>query len=124
MACNNCETSFQGGQTLVASIFKQGTSALLYLQNQGRNTVQIHLIVYCAASPGQQTLLFLRPPPAGIPWIYPSAFLEPGTVALYYIWNNIPAGSVVQAQAEYIEIDGRRSEERRVGKECRARRGR
>ena len=107
MACNNCETSFQGGQTLVVSIVKSGPNALLYVQNQGRNVVQIRRILLCAASPGQQTILFLRPPPDQITWVYPSAFIEPGLLALYYIWNNIPAGSVVQAQAEYIEITGR-----------------
>lgn len=107
MACNNCETSFQGTQTLVVSIFKQGTSALLYLQNQGRNIVHLRRIVFCASSTGQQTLLFLRPPPSQITWIYSSDYLEPGLTALYYIWNNIPAGSIVQAQAEYIEFEGR-----------------
>lgn len=107
MACNNCEISFQGTQTLVVSVQRSGTTALLYLQNQGRNILHLRRIVLCASSPGQQTLLFLRPPPSGIPWVYSSDYLEPGLMALYYIWNNIPTGSIVQAQAEYIEIEGR-----------------
>jgi hypothetical protein len=108
MACNSCETSFQGAQNLVVTITKQGTTALLYVQNQGRNIIQIRRIVLCSASPGGgSSLLYLRPPPDPISWTYPSAFIEPGLGALYYTWNNIPAGAVVQAQAEYIELEGR-----------------
>jgi hypothetical protein len=108
MACNSCETSFQGSQTLVVSIVKSGTNALLYVQNQGRNIVQIRRILLCSTSPGGgSSILFLRPPPDQITWTYPSAFIEPGLTALYYSWNNIPAGRIVQAQAEYIELEGR-----------------
>jgi hypothetical protein len=49
----------------------------------------------------------LRPPPDPITWNYQSAFLETGTTALFYTLNNVPAGNIVQAQAEYIEIEGR-----------------
>ena len=41
MACNNCETNFQAYQSIVVSIQKSGSNALLYLQNQGRNIVLI-----------------------------------------------------------------------------------
>jgi hypothetical protein len=107
MACNTCETGFQGSQTIVVSIVKSGANALLSVQNQGRNIVQLRRILLCYASPGGgSTVLFLRPPPDGISWIYPSAFLEPGISALYYNFSP-PAGSIVQAQAEYIELEGR-----------------
>jgi hypothetical protein len=39
--------------------------------------------------------------------MYPSAYLEPGITATYYIWNGLATGSLVQAQAEYVEIEGR-----------------
>jgi hypothetical protein len=107
MPCNVCETGFQGSQSVVVSIQKSGASALVYVQNQGTNIVQLRRIVLCATSPGSTTFLFLRPPPDAIAWTYPSAFLETGITALYYILNNVPAGSIVQAQAEYMEIDGR-----------------
>jgi hypothetical protein len=108
MACNTCETSFQGAQSIVVSIVKSGTNALLYVQNQGRNIVQIRRILICSSNPaGGYTILYLRPPPDAISWSYPSPFIEPGLTAWYYTWNNIPAGAIVQAQAEYIELEGR-----------------
>ncbi len=104
MACNSCETSFQSAQTLVVSITKSGTSALLYVGNQGRNIVLIRRILLCSTS---GTTLYLRPPPDGISWVYPSTYLEPGITALYYNWSGLPAGAIVQAQAEYVELEGR-----------------
>jgi hypothetical protein len=108
MACNNCEIGFQGSQTVLVSIEKSGTNALLYLQNQGRNIVHLIRISLCrTSSGGGTTTLFLRPPPDAIAWSYPSAFLEPYIRAHFYTWGNIPTGTIVQAQAEYIEIEGR-----------------
>jgi hypothetical protein len=109
MACNPCETGFQSYQSVVVSIQKLGTNAaLLYVQNQGRNIVQLRRILLCMNPPTGFTLtLYLRPPPDPIAWIYPSAFLETGITALYYRLNNVPPGSIVQGQAEYVEIDGR-----------------
>ena len=108
MACNNCETTFQGSQTIIVSVVKSGTNALLYLQNQGRNIAQLQRILLCYSTPsGGTTVLFLRPPPTGIAWTYPSAFIEPGLTALYYTLSGVPAGSTVQAQAEYVELEGR-----------------
>jgi len=103
MGCNSCETGFQGAQSIVVSIVKSGTNALLYVQNQGRNIVQLRRILLCASS----STLYLRPPPDPISWSYPSAFLEPGITALFYTWSSVPAGNIVQAQAEYVEIEGR-----------------
>jgi hypothetical protein len=107
MPCNNCETGFQQYQTVVVSIQKSGITALLYVQNQGRNIVRMRRILLCYTGQGGTTTLYLRPSPDPISWIYPSAFLETGITALYYQLNNIAAGAIVQAQAEYIEVDGR-----------------
>ncbi len=106
MACNSCESTFQGSQSIVVSLIKSGTNMHLHVQNQGRNIVQLRRILLCSTSGGGSLVLFLRPPPDPISWL-PSAFLEPGTTALFFILNNVPAGNVVQAQAEYIEIEGR-----------------
>jgi hypothetical protein len=107
MACNPCETAFQGGQTLVVNVGKSGTNAVISLSNQGSNTVLISRVLLCASYAGGETVLFLRAPPNLISWIYPSAYLEPGIAAEYYLWSGLPAGSLVQAQAEYVEIEGR-----------------
>jgi len=103
MACNPCETSFKSATSVVVSIVKSGTTALVYVQNQGRNIVQLRRILLCYGAGGT---LYLRPPPDSISWSYPSAFLEPGITALFYSFTP-PAGSAVQAQAEYIEIEAR-----------------
>lgn len=107
MACNSCETGFQGAQTIVVSIVKSGTNALLYVQNQGRNIVHIRRILLCRTSASGATTLYLRSSPDVISWSYPSTFLEPGITALFYTWSSLPAGSIVQAQAEYVEFEGR-----------------
>ncbi len=108
MACNSCETGFQGAQTVVVSIVKSGTNALLYVQNQGRNIVHLRriLLSYTSSGGGASTL-YLRASPDPISWSYPSTFLEPGITALFYKLGSIPTGTIVQAQAEYIEIEGR-----------------
>ena len=107
MACNICETSFQGAQTVVVSVVKSGTNALLYVQNQGRNIVQLRRILLCSSSAGGTTIWYLRPPPDPITWTYPTAFLEPGLTALFYTLSGVAAGNIVQAQAEYVELEGR-----------------
>ncbi len=106
MACNPCENNFQGYQTVVVSIQKSRGTANLYVKNQGRNIVMIRRILLCYTTASGWGMLYLRPPDAGISWIYPSAFLETGITALYYQLNASNA-KIVQAQAEYIEIDGR-----------------
>ncbi len=106
MTCNSCENNFQGYQTIVVSIQKSGSDALIYVQNQGRNIVMIRRILLCYTTTGGWGMLYLRPPPDGISWTYPSAFLETGITALYYKLTASNA-KIVQAQAEYVEIDGR-----------------
>ena len=108
VACNACETGFQGYQTIVVTIQKSGNNALLYVGNQGRNIVLLRRILLCWTNPaGGTTTLYLRAPPDPISWTYPSTYLETGITALYYQLNNLPAGVIVQAQAEYVEIEGR-----------------
>jgi hypothetical protein len=103
----SCETTFQGSQTLVVSVASSGTSAFLTIGNQGRNIVLIRRILLCATHAGASTVLYLRAPPDAISWMYPSTYLEPGITATFYRWNNLAAGLIVQAQAEFVEIEGR-----------------
>lgn len=107
MACNSCESHFQGAQTIVVSVVKSGTNALLYVQNRGRNVVHLRRILLCRTLGNRMTTFYLRPPPDGISWSYPRAFLEPGLPQLFYTWSSVPTGSIVQAQAEYVEIEAR-----------------
>jgi hypothetical protein len=107
MACNSCETTFQGSQTLAVSVAKSGSSAVLSIGNQGSNVVLIRRILLCMSQAGATSVLYLRAPPDPISWMYPSTYLEPGITATYYIWNGLAAASLVQAQAEYVEIEGR-----------------
>jgi hypothetical protein len=107
---NSIKESFQNSQILVVSIQKSGGNALLYLKNQGRNTVMIRRILLCFTyRTGQMTTSVLRPAPA-VSWTYPSSFLDAGIDALFYTLDatNVKA---VQAQAEYIEIEGRSQSE-------------
>jgi hypothetical protein len=107
MACNACETTFNSVESVVVSIQRSGTTGTLFVQNQGRNIVMIRRILFCyTTTTGGQGVLYLRPPPNGIAWSYPSAFLEPGTMASYYTLN-VANVQTFQAQAEFIEIDGR-----------------
>jgi hypothetical protein len=106
MACNPCEISFQGYQSVVVSIQASGATANLYVQNQGRNIVMIRRILLSYSTAGGSGTLYLRPPNDPISWIYPSGFLETGITALYYQLN-VANVQIVQAQAEYIEFEGR-----------------
>jgi hypothetical protein len=106
MACNTCEATFQGTQSIVVSITQSGASRLLYVQNQGRNIVLIRRILLCyTTSGGGSGVLYLRYPD-GITWTYPSTYLEPGIMALFYTLT-VSGIVITQAQAEYIEIEGR-----------------
>ena len=102
MACNNCEVGFQSAQSLVVSVTRSGTTITLTMGNQGRNILLIRRVLLCLGG----TVLYLRYPD-GITWMYPSTYLEPGTTATYYIASGVAATAVAQAQAEYIEIEGR-----------------
>jgi hypothetical protein len=107
MACNSCESNFQGYQSIVVSILQQGANRLVYVQNQGQNIVMIRRILLCYTTPGGGWgMLYLRPAPDPISWVYPSGFLETGITALYYSLS-VPNINITQAQAEYVEIEGR-----------------
>jgi hypothetical protein len=107
MACTTCESSFQGGQSVVVSLHKSGSNVTVSVTNQGRHVVLIRRILLCYSRAGGQTILFLRAAPDQISWIYPSTYLEQGISATYYQLTNLPAGTSVSAQAEYLEINGR-----------------
>jgi hypothetical protein len=93
---------------VVVSIVKSGSNTLLYASNQGRNIVLIRRILLCYQTPGGGTgTLYLRAAPDTISWTYPSTYLETGITALYYTLTGLAAGTIVQAQAEYTEIDAR-----------------
>jgi hypothetical protein len=76
MACNGCESSFQGYQSVVVSIEKSGSTARLIVENQGRNIVMIRRILLCYTVPAGTGVLYLRPPPDPISWNPHTAFLE------------------------------------------------
>src|SRR5690349_6944413 len=84
MACNSCESGFQSYQSVVVSVQRSGSKALLYVQNQGRNIVLIRRILLCYTVARGWGMLYLRPPAQQIAWMYPSAYLETGMTALYY----------------------------------------
>jgi hypothetical protein len=108
MACNGCETNFQGSQTLVVNVAKSGSSAVLRVANQGRNIVLIRRILLCLTNAGGgYYVYYLRAPPDPISWIPHTTYLEPESGGTFYIWKNLPTGSIVQAQAEYVEIEVR-----------------
>jgi hypothetical protein len=107
MACNGCENTFQGYQSVVVSIEKSGATARLIVENHGRNIVMIRRILLCYTGPAGTGVLYLRPPPDQISWIPHTAFLEQGTGGLFYTLSVSSGFNLVQAQAEYVEIDGR-----------------
>jgi hypothetical protein len=102
MACNNCEVGFQSTQSLVVTVTRSGSTVTLSMGNQGRNILLIRRVLLCVGN----TVLYLRYPD-GITWMYPSTYLEPGLTATYYTVSGVAATAVAQAQAEYIEIEGR-----------------
>lgn len=107
MACNLCETEFQGNQSLAVSIVKSGSDANIHVSNQGRNIVQLLRIILCLSKGNAKAFFFLRPPPHAIAWKLNQNFLEPGISVLIFTRSNIEPGTTVQAQADYTELVGR-----------------
>ena len=105
MACNPCETNLRAATSVVVSVVKSGSTALIYVQNQGRNIVHIRRILVCSVTSFGTSTFYLRPDGPGNLFTGPE-YLEQGATVLYYSFTP-SAGSVVQAQAEYTEIDGR-----------------
>jgi hypothetical protein len=108
MACNFPQQLFQENLNLNVSVNVSGTTATLWLQNMGNNILQLTRILLGVTYPGGGgTVLYLRPPGQPITWSYPVATLEQGIGATFYTLTGLPSGAVVEAQAEYIEVQDR-----------------
>lgn len=108
MACSFPQEIFNENLNLDVSINVSGTTATLTLQNAGRNILQLTRILLGVTYPaGSAAVWYLRPPGQPITWSYPSATLEQGIGATFFILTGLPSGAVVEAQAEYIEVQDR-----------------
>jgi len=109
MACNFPQQIFNENLNLEVSVNVSGTTATLRLQNNGNNILQLTRILLGRTDPGGggASVLFLRPPGQPITWSFPSATLEQGVGATFYTLTGVPSGTVVEAQAEYIEVQDR-----------------
>jgi len=109
MACNWVENIFTQNENLVVSINVSPGSATLWVQNTGHNILDIRRILlgYTLPGGGGAGVLYLRPPGHPITWLYPSQTLEQGIGASYYVLTGLPAGTIVEAQAEYTEVQDR-----------------
>jgi hypothetical protein len=104
MACNDCEKDFLGNPTIQVEVVMSGTDVLLWVTNSGRNPVQICRIFVCWTSGASKSMIALRPPPYQIAWNYPKAIVEPGLTVLFFNLGSFGVGTIIQAQAEYIEF--------------------
>ena len=108
MACNFPQQIFNQNLNLEVSVNVSAGSATLWLQNAGENILQLTRILLGVTNPnGSAVVLYLRPPGMPITWAYPSATLEQGTGATFYSLSGLPSGAVVEAQAEYVEVQDR-----------------
>jgi hypothetical protein len=113
MACNPFEDYFEDNSSVVVSIKKLESSARVYVRNQGPNGVLIRRILLgFQPDDGLYNILFLRGGGGPNGWIPPApggeTYLEQTNFdVLFYILNNMQSGTIVQAQAEYHEVDGR-----------------
>jgi hypothetical protein len=108
MACTFPQDIFNENLNLNVSINISGTTATLWLQNMGLNILQLTRILLGVTDPGGgASVLYLRPPGQPITWSYPSATLEQGLGATFFTLTGLPSGAVVEAQAEYIEVQDR-----------------
>jgi hypothetical protein len=108
MACNFPEQVFTENLNLETSVTSSGGTATLWLENTGHNILQLTRILFGVTYPsGGASVLYLRPPPDPISWSYPRANLEQGMGATYYTVSGLPAGTVVEAQVEYTEVQDR-----------------
>ena len=107
MACSWPQETFNANLNLSVSIEVSGTTATLWLENRGSNVLQLTRILLGVTYPAGAAVLYLRPPGQPISWSYPDATLEQGIGATFYTLTGLPAGSVVEAQAEYVEVQDR-----------------
>ncbi len=108
MACSWPQQLFNANVNLDISVNVSGTTAQLWLENRGSNILALTRILLGVSYPGGgATVLYLRPPGQPITWSYPDANLEQGIGATFYTLTGLPAGAVVEAQAEYVEVQDR-----------------
>jgi hypothetical protein len=108
MTCSFPQEIFNENLNLEVSVNVSGTTATLWLENKGLNVLQLTRILLGVTYPGgSATVWFLRPPGEPITWSYSSATLEQGLGATFYTLTGLPHGAVVEAQAEYIEVQDR-----------------
>ena len=108
MASNWVEDTFNENQSLVVSFNVSGSTAVLVLQNTGRNMLDIQRIILGRWLPnGLGQVLYLRPPGQPGPWTGPASPLEQGTGRWYYTVTGLSAGMLLEAQVEYVEVTGR-----------------
>ena len=108
MTCTFPEQVFDQNLNLAVSIKVSGTTATLWLENVGGNILQLTRVLLGATYPGGGAVVwYLRPPGQPITWSYPSATLEQGIGATFYTLTGLPSGAVVEAQAEYVEVQAR-----------------
>jgi hypothetical protein len=108
MTCTFPQQTFNQNLNLQVGIDVSGSDATLWLQNVGENILQLSRILLGVTDPGGfASVLYLRPPGQPITWSYPSATLEQGIGASFYTLTGLPAGAVVEAQAEYVEVQDR-----------------
>jgi hypothetical protein len=106
MASNWVENTLVQDESVTVSFFISGTSATLWLQNVGRNIVEIRRILLGLTRPsgGGTNILFLRPPGNPGAWAFPSDRLEPGGGGQFLTLTGLAPGTILQAQAEYTEV--------------------
>lgn len=108
MPCSFPQQLFNENLNLQVTINVSGSDASLWLENKGENILQLTRILLGVSDPGGfASVLYLRPPGQPITWSYPSATLEQGIGATFYTLTGLPAGAIVEAQAEYVEVQDR-----------------
>jgi hypothetical protein len=108
MTCNFPQQIFSQNLNLEVSVNVTGGNATLWLQNAGENILQLTRILLGVTYPdGSAEVLYLRPPGLPISWAYPLATLEQGIGAAFYSLPGLPPGAIVEAQAEYVEVQDR-----------------
>jgi hypothetical protein len=107
MTCSFPQQLFNESLNLQVTVNVSGSDASLWLENKGENILQLTRILLGVSDPGGSTVWYLRPPGQPITWSYPSATLEQGIGATFYTLTGLASGAVVEAQAEYIEVQDR-----------------
>jgi hypothetical protein len=107
MTCSSPQRDFTENLSLEVTINVSGSTASLSLQNKGQNILQLTRILLGVSDSSGSSVWYLRPPGLPITWSYPFATLEQGMGATFYTLTGLQSGAVVEAQAEYIEVQDR-----------------